>query len=79
MPLIDPGSVPGKLLLLRKSLSYYIFIISLLAVMITVVSSLCTGADFGPGELVGIIFMPIIIAVFLVFYAKYARNKSWVC
>jgi hypothetical protein len=33
--------------------------------------------NFGAGEWVGVILMPLAVACFLLWYSKYAANKSW--
>ena len=72
------GAVGSLLLLLRKSVAYYLFIASLLGVSVTMTHALGVGIDFGPGEIVGIILMPLVVAGFLVWYSKQAENKGWI-
>ncbi len=72
------GALGCLLLLLKKSLSFYLFVASLLGVIVTMVHTLGAGIDFSAAELVGIIVMPIVVAAFLVWYAKYAQRKRWV-
>jgi len=40
--------------------------------------ALGAGIDFGTGELIGIIFMPVAIAVFLIWYFKYTESEGWI-
>ena len=40
--------------------------------------TLGAGIDFGIGEIAGIILMPVVVATFLVWYAKYAGKKGWI-
>ena len=72
------GALGCLLLLLRKSAAFYVFVTSLLGVIVTMVHSLSLGIDFGPAEIVGIILMPLVLAVFLVWYSRYANRKGWV-
>lgn len=73
------GAIGCLFLLLRKAFSYSLFIISLLAVIITVIQSLSIGiGQFNSSELAGIVLMPIVITGLLVWYAKYSKNKNWV-
>jgi hypothetical protein len=72
------GALGCLLLLLRKSVAFYVFVTSLLGVTVTMAHSLGLGIDFGLAETVGIILMPLILAVFLIWYSKYADRKGWV-
>ena len=72
------GALGCLLLLLRKSAAYYLFIASLLGVIVTMTHTLRVGIDFGPGEILGIILMPLVLAVFLIWYSKQAENKDWI-
>ncbi|NKB59574.1 MAG: hypothetical protein GKS00_24910 [Alphaproteobacteria bacterium] len=71
------GALGGLLLLLRKSASFYVFIASLLGVIVTMIHALGVGIDFGPGEIIGIILMPLLLAAFLIWYSKSAERKGW--
>jgi hypothetical protein len=72
------GALGCILLLLRKSAAYYIFMASLLGVIVTMIHTLGIGIDFGPGEILGIILMPLVVAAFLIWYSKQAQNKGWI-
>ncbi|WP_126452934.1 hypothetical protein [Sulfuriflexus mobilis] len=72
------GALGCLLLLFRKSAAYYVFIASLLGVMVTMAHTLGVGIDFGLGEIVGIILMPLAVAVFLIWYSKRAERKGWI-
>ena len=72
------GALGCLLLLLRKSASYYVFIASLLGVIVTMTHTLGVGIDFGLGEILGIILMPLVVAAFLIWYSKQAESKGWV-
>lgn len=73
------GAIGCLFLPLRKAFSYSLLIISLLAVVITVIQSLSIGiAQFSSNELIDIVLMPIVIAGFLVWYARYSKNKNWI-
>ena len=65
------------LLLLRKSVSFYLFVASLLGVLVTMIHTLGVGIAFGIGEILGIILMPVVVAALLVWYAKDAGRKGW--
>jgi len=72
------GALGCLLLLLRKSAAYYLFITSLLGVIATMAHTLGAGINFGLGEILGIILMPLVVAAFLIWYAKQARSKGWI-
>ncbi len=72
------GAIGCVILLLKKSFAVYLFIVSLLGVLVVTAHSLGVGIEFGPGEIIGIILMPTIVAVFLIWYSVYAKNKGWV-
>jgi hypothetical protein len=72
------GALGCLLLLLRKSAAYYVFIASLLGVIVTMPHTLGVGIDFGLGEILGIILMPLVVAGFLVWYSMWAESKGWI-
>ncbi len=72
------GAFGCVLLLLRKSAAYYLFIGSLFGVIVTMIHTLGIGFDFGLGEILGIILMPLVVAVFLIWYSKRAKSKGWI-
>ncbi len=65
------GALGCLLLLLRKSAAYYLFIASLLGVLVTMIHAL-------GGEILGIILMPLVVAAFLIWYSKQAESKGWI-
>ena len=72
------GAIGCVLLLIRRSAAIYLFIISLLGVVGTMIHTLTIGIEFGTGEILGIILMPLAVALFLVWYASFARQKTWI-
>ena len=72
------GALGCLLLLLRKSAAFYLFIVSLLGVMVTMTHTLGVGIDFGLGEILGILLMPLVVAAFLIWYSKWAQSKGWI-
>ncbi len=72
------GALGCLLLLLRKSAAYYVFIASLLGVIVTMIHTLGVDIDFGIGEILGIILMPLVVAAFLIWYSKWAESKCWI-
>ena len=71
------GALGCLLLLLKNSAAYYLFIASLLGVIGTIIRALGLGIDLGLGEILGIVLMPLAVAVFLIWYSKQAKNKGW--
>lgn len=71
------GTLGCLLLLLRKSAAFYLFIVSLLGVIVTMSHTLSAGIDFGLGEVLGIILMPLVVAAFLIWYSKQVESKGW--
>ena len=72
------GALGSFLLLFKKSAATYLFIASLVGVIVTMIHTLGLGIDFGVGEILGIILMPLLVAAFLIWYAKRARKKGWI-
>ncbi len=72
------GALGSLVLLLRKSAAAYLFIASLVGVIVTMIHTLGVDIDFGIGEILGIILMPLVVAAFLIWYSKLAENKDWI-
>jgi hypothetical protein len=72
------GALGCLLLLLRKSAAYYLFVASLLGVIVTMAHTLGVGIDFGFGEILGIILIPLVVSAFLIWYSKQAESKGWI-
>ena len=71
------GALGCILLLLKKQFSLYLFIASLIGVVIAIAHSLMVEVAFGVGEIIGIVVMPVASAVFLIWYVKYCQDKGW--
>ncbi len=74
------GVVGCILLLLRKKTATPVFILSLVAIMATMIHAyLLSGApvDFSPFEIVLAVLMPIVVAGFLVWYSARADKNAW--
>jgi len=72
------GALGCVLLMLKKRVAFYLFIASLLGVIVTTAHTLNIGINFGIGEIVGIILMPTLVAVFLIWYSKLLERKGWI-
>lgn len=71
------GAIGALLLLFRKKAAIYGFIVSLVGTIVAVGHSLTVDIEFGTGEIVGIIGMPVALAAFLIWYARTADGKGW--
>lgn len=71
------GAIGSVLLLMKKSASFYLFVISLVGVVVAMSHSLGLGIEFGRGEIVGIVVMPVALAGFLIWYSLHAKRKGW--
>lgn len=72
------GALGCLLLILKKSVAFYLFVASLLGVVVTMIHTLGVGINFSTAELIGVIYMPVAVAVFLIWYSKYTSSKGWV-
>lgn len=75
------GALGCLLLLLRKSAAYYLFIASLLGMIVHMIPYLGMAGstiDFGPFEISMYILMPLAVAAFLIWYSKQAESKGWI-
>ncbi|KAA3617758.1 MAG: hypothetical protein D8M58_00595 [Calditrichaeota bacterium] len=74
------GSIGCILLLLKKSSSFYLFIASLVGVILTMIHSMSvdTSSISGPFEMAMMILMPLLVAIFLIWYSKHSENKGWI-
>ena len=75
------GALGSLLLLLRKSAAYYLFIGSLLGVIVTMTHTIAIAGstiDFDPFEILTIILLPLVVAAFLIWYSKQTESKGWI-
>jgi hypothetical protein len=75
------GALGCLLLLLRRSAAYYLFIASLLGVIVTMTHTVGIAGstiDFSPFEILVMILMPLVVAAFLIWYSKQAQIKGWI-
>ena len=75
------GALGCLLLLFRKSAAYYLFIASLLGVVVQLIHTLGIARrtiGFSPFDISMIILMPLVVAVFLIWYSKWAESKGWI-
>ena len=69
------GVLAEILLLLKKSVSYYIFVVSLFGALITNIHTfqVSRAVDIWVGSLIS-----LIIASFLIWYSKFVKRKGWI-
>lgn len=75
------GALGCLLLLFRKSASLYVFVASLIGVMVTVIHTINVASskiDFSPAEIIVMILLPVIVAALLAWYAKWVTSKHWI-
>ena len=75
------SALGGLLLLLRKSTAIYLFIASLLGVIVTMIHTIRIASstiDFSTFEILIMILMPLVVAAFLTWYSKRAKSKDWI-
>ena len=69
------GALAEVLLLLKKATAYYLFIASLLGVVVTNIHTfqVSSAIDIWVGSL-----MSLVIAAFLIWYSKLVKHKGWI-
>jgi len=75
------GAVGCLLLLLKKSAATYLFIVSLLGVIVTMVHTIRVGTTviaFSAAEIFVMIVLPVIVAGLLLWYARHVQSKGWI-
>ncbi|MGW8247963.1 MAG: hypothetical protein ACWGOV_07615 [Acidiferrobacterales bacterium] len=75
------GAIASLLLLLRKSAAFYLFVASLLGVLVTMVHTARIAGSvsaFGESEIFVMIILPIIVAALLIWYSRYAESRNWI-
>ena len=71
------GAIGALLLLLRKPVAFPVFVVSFIGVAVTMVHTLRVDFDFSTAEIVMFVAMPLIVAAFLAWYARYATGRNW--
>ena len=75
------GAIGCLLLLFRKISAFYMFIVSLLGVLVTMLHTMNVAIsiiEFSFFEIIVMILMPIIVAAILIWYANQAMSKDWI-
>ena len=74
------GALGCVLLLLRKAIAFYVLIASLLGVLVQMTYGFVVAESrisYGPSEITMAIMIPS-VALFLVWYSKYATSNKWI-
>jgi len=72
------GTIGCFLLLIKKSAAYYLFIASLVGVVVTMIHAIGVAnsvANFSMPDFIMMIVMPVVMAIFLVWYSRWLINK----
>ena len=72
------GALGCVLLLLRKAIAIWLFYASLVAMIVVVAHTLSLAVDLSGSDIVLIIVMPVLVAVLLVWYAKWTAIRGWI-
>ena len=75
------GALGCLLLLLRRSAAYYLFVASLLGVLVQAIPYLGIAGStvaYGPVEISLYILMPLVLAALSIWYSKQASSKGWI-
>ncbi len=71
------GSLGCLLLLLRKSVAFYVLIASLLGVIVSMIHIFAV-AGFSSFEVWIGVLMQLVVTLFLIWYSKLAESKGWI-
>jgi len=76
------GGMLGCLLLLfRKSIAFFLFIASMLGMLVTMIHTyniVTSTISFSIIEIFIIMIFPLIVAAFLLWYSKFVERKGWI-
>ena len=74
------GAIGGLLLLLKKSVSAYLFIASLIGSVVATIHTINVAGtvDFTGGEILMMILSPIVFSGLLVWFTKRAGSRGWI-
>lgn len=75
------GAIGSILLLVKNSAAFYLFIASLLGVVLTMIHTIRIAVSvisFSPIEISVMILMPLVMVGFLVWYSKQAESRDWI-
>jgi len=70
------GTLGSVALLLRRRVALALFVASFAGAVGTMVHSLSVGIQFGVGEIMGIILLPILVPLFLIWYSRFLGRRG---
>lgn len=74
------GALGGVLLLMRRSVAFHMFVVSLIGVLVTMIHTVNVASStikFSGGEIFMMIVLPVIVAAYLVWYARRTESSGW--
>lgn len=75
------GSFGCLLLLFKKSQAVYLFIVSLLGIIVTMIHTVRVSSmviEFSFLEIIVMIVLPLVVAAFLIWYAMKVERRGWI-
>ena len=72
------GVIGCLLLLLKKSAAIYLFIASLLGTIVVTTHALGMTSHFRLFEITLMIILPVVVSIFMIWYAKWSISKGWI-
>lgn len=76
------GAIGGLLLLIKKPAAFYVFVVSLVGILVTMIHTLRvanSGVEFSATEIFVMMVLPVVVAAFLVWYSRiadYGQDRS---
>ena len=72
---IFAGLIGDILLITKKAIAYYLFVVSLGGILITNIYTLQVSSKF---DILFGSFMSLVVAIFLIWYTKFVRRMNWI-
>jgi len=75
------GALGALLLLLKKRAAIFLFMLSLIGIIVTMVHTamvMSSGVPFNIFEVVMMMILPVLVAVLLVWYSRTVESKHWI-
>ena len=75
------GVLGALLLLLKKRAAILLFMLSLIGIIVTMVHTakvMSSGVAFNAFEVVMMMLLPVVVAMFLVWYSRLSESKHWI-
>jgi len=71
------GTLGSVALLLRRRVALALFVAAFAGAVGTMIHSLSAGVQFSAGEIVGIVLMPALVPLFLIWYSRFLGRRGW--